>query len=163
MNSSADQIRLRRIVSGGQTGVDRGALDAAITLGLEHGGWCPQGRRAEDGSIPAEYQMRETASQQYPVRTRKNVADSDGTLLLYRARLQAGTELTYRCAQELDKPFLLVDLEAVPEASFVVDWVRDAQIETLNVAGPRESSAPGIARQACEFLSHCLASAVENC
>jgi hypothetical protein len=85
------------------------------------------------------------------------VIDSDATLLLYRNELLGGTELTYRIARQLDKPFLLVDLLSSPDASIVLDWISDAGIETLNVAGPRESTAPGIARQTCEFLIGCLA------
>lgn len=158
MIDSEGQTALRRIISGGQTGVDRGALDAAIALGLAHGGWCPQGRRAEDGPIPRRYQLSETASEKYPVRTRRNVIDSDATLLFYRDHLHGGTELTFRLVTQLDKPFLLVDLDAAPDAKMVLDWIHDAQIETLNVAGPRESSAPGIALQTREFLIRCLAS-----
>lgn len=159
MTESGRQLGLRRIVSGGQTGVDRAALDAAIELGLEHGGWCPLGRRAEDGRIPRRYKLSETGSTQYPIRTRQNVIDSDATLVIYRERLQSGTELTYRLARQAAKPFLLVDLESSPDPTLVLDWIMDARIATLNVAGPRESTAPGIAQQTREFLVSCLASA----
>ncbi len=161
MIGSERQLGLRRIVSGGQTGVDRGALDAAIELGLDHGGWCPRGRRAEDGPIPLRYQLSPTDSPNYPIRTRQNVIDSDATLLLYRETLLGGTELTFRLARQLDKPYLLVDLAGSPDDAMVLQWLCEAQIVTLNVAGPRESTAPGIARQACEFLVCCLASAGE--
>ena len=139
--------------------MDRGALDAALELGLQHGGWCPLGRRAEDGPIPTRYQLRETTSPKYPVRTRLNVVDSDATLLIYRDSLLGGTELTFRIARQVEKPFLLVDLESSPDPSAVFEWICDARIETLNVAGPRESTAPGIARQTREFLLRCLAAA----
>src|SRR5688572_12994856 len=89
---------VQRIVSGGQTGVDRGALDAAIALGIEHGGWCPRGRLAEDGQIPRRYQLTETKTSKYRERTERNVLDSDGTLILFRALLSGGTELTRRLA-----------------------------------------------------------------
>ncbi len=92
-----------RIVSGGQTGVDRAALDVAIALGIEHGGWCPRGRLAEDGTIPARYLLRETSSSEYAVRTEQNVIDSDGTLVIYYQRLQRGSLLTYRLAKEHGK------------------------------------------------------------
>ena len=151
------QPGLRRIVSGGQTGVDRGALDAAIELGLEHGGWCPQGRRAEDGPIPPRYQLRETQSPKYPVRTKQNVIDSDATLLIYRGRLHSGTELTYRFVLQYAKPFLLVDLEAPLDRAGLLAWIAGEHVESLNVAGPRESSAPGIERETREFLTRCLA------
>ncbi len=157
MANSEPQYALQRIVSGGQTGVDRAALDAAITLGLPHGGWCPSGRRAEDGPIPGHYRLRETASANYPVRTRQNVVDSDATLILYREALVGGTELTYRVARQVGKPFFLVDLADRPAPALAIRWLEDAAIETLNVAGPRESTAPGIAQQTYEFLLRCLA------
>ena len=138
---------VRRIVSGGQTGVDRGALDAAIAVGVDHGGWCPKGRLAEDGRIPARYRLRETDSPAYPQRTERNVVDSDGTLILYRRPLQGGTELTRRLARRHRKPCLLVDLTREFDARRVVAWIRRHRIQVLNVAGPRESSAPGIARE----------------
>ena len=144
---------VRRIISGGQTGVDRGALDAAIALGVEHGGWCPKGRLAEDGRIPARYNLRETDSCDYPQRTERNVADSDGTLILYRQPLQGGTELTRRLAHRHRKPCLLVDLAVEFDARRVRAWIRRHQIQVLNVAGPRESSAPGIARETERVLA----------
>ena len=96
-----------KIISGGQTGVDRGALDAAISLGIPHGGWCPRGRLAEDGRIPDRYQLRETDSPDYPSRTEQNVLDSDATLILYRGRIAGGTEFTLRLAQQHGRPHRL--------------------------------------------------------
>jgi len=162
MTESEREHVLRRIISGGQTGVDRGALDAAIELGLEHGGWCPRGRRAEDGPIPLCYRLSETASARYPVRTKQNVIESDATLLFYRDRLHSGTELTFRLVKQHAKPYLLVDLETLLDSAVVLDWINVERIDTLNVAGPRESSAPGIARKTREFLTYCLASASET-
>lgn len=147
---------VRRIVSGGQTGVDRGALDAAIALGIEHGGWCPKGRLAEDGVIPPHYQVRETKSAEYPVRTEQNVLDSDGTLILYRGQMQGGTELTYRLACKHRKPLLLVDLSAPAEPERIRLWLAHHAIRTLNVAGPRESAAPGVAAQTAQLLRSVL-------
>ncbi len=100
------------IVSGGQTGVDRAALDVAIAIGIAHGGWCPAGRLSEDGSIPSRYELRETDSHEYPVRTEQNVIDSDATLILYEGRLKGGTLLTQRICRRLGKPQLSVKIDA---------------------------------------------------
>jgi hypothetical protein len=145
-----------RIVSGGQTGVDRGALDAAIAAGLPHGGWCPRGRLAEDGPIDATYQLRETRSAKYSIRTRKNVLDADATLILCRGPLTGGTDLTYRLAQHHAKPCLVVDLQQQPAADLVRRWIDAQGIRVLNVAGPRESVQPGIGQQAYCFLLRVL-------
>ncbi len=143
---------VRRIVSGGQTGVDRGALDAAIGLGIEHGGWCPRGRLAEDGVIPKKYQVVENAAKEYWVRTEQNVVDSDGTLILYRQRLAGGTRFTYRMTRKHGKPHLLVDLSETPDLEAIKSWIDQHGIEVLNCAGPRESSWPGIGQQARDLL-----------
>lgn len=143
---------VRCIVSGGQTGVDRAALDAAIALGLNQGGWCPRGRLAEDGRIPPRYQLRETESAEYPVRTERNVTDSDGTLILYRDRLFGGTELTRRLALKHNKPCCTVDLGQGGDMRSVRQWIADHSIAVMNVAGPRESSSPGIGHDAHDFL-----------
>lgn len=149
-----------QIVSGGQTGVDRGALDAAIALGLPHGGWCPRGRLAEDGVIPACYQLRETESRRYSARTRQNVIDSSGTLILCSGPLQGGTDLTYRLAQQCQKPCRVVDFCSAVKAAEVCRWIQDHRLRVLNIAGPRESSLPGIAAQTERFLIELLGGAV---
>ena len=141
-----------RIISGGQTGVDRAALDIAIELGLEHGGWCPQGRRAEDGSIPPRYRLRETAEKDYSIRTRLNAMEADGTLILYRGELEGGSELTVQFAGAMHKPVLIVDLDHPVAAGTVKDWLHRHHIGTLNIAGPRESKHPGIYNQAVDLL-----------
>jgi len=153
---TTDRLNLQTIVSGGQTGVDRGALEAAIHLGIPHGGWCPRGRLAEDGRIPDRYQLREGQSADYPWRTEQNVIDSDGTLILYRRRISGGTQLTLRLARERGKPCRCVDLTGEPEIDAIRAWLTEQGIEVLNVAGPRESSAPGIEQQAFDFLCRCL-------
>lgn len=150
--------KLRRIVSGGQTGVDRAALDAALACGLEHGGWCPLGRRAEDGRVPAHYRLVETASPDYAVRTEQNVLDSDATLILHRGPLAGGTRLTSRLAARHGKPWLAVDLAADVEPAAVRAWLIERGAEVLNVAGPRESQARGIGAEAREFLATVLSS-----
>lgn len=147
---------MRRIVSGGQTGVDRGALDAAIFLGIDHGGWCPRGRLAEDGQIPSRYELTETDSAKYPVRTEQNVIDSDGTLILYQREMLGGTSLTSRLAKEHDKPCLAIDLTGPVDYPATRRWIADHAIEVLNIAGPRESSSSGIADAARSFIVRLL-------
>lgn len=144
------------IVSGGQTGVDRGALDAARTLGIAHSGWCPLGRRAEDGTIPPCYRLTETASEDYRERTQRNVVDSDATLILGVGRLGGGTALTARLAREAQKPCLIVDLRAPRDINKIRAWVANHQIAVLNVAGPRESQFPGIQQRARRWLTEVL-------
>lgn len=150
---------ISKIVSGGQTGVDRAALDVALDLDLACGGWAPRGRRAEDGRIPARYPMRETATAAYPQRTRLNVRDADATLILTRGEPAGGTAFTIACAERLDRPCMLVDLtrpDLEQAAATVREWLDDEQVRVLNVAGPRESSAPGIAEEAAAFLRSVL-------
>ncbi len=149
-------MRVERVVSGGQTGVDRAALDVALSLGVEIGGWCPRGRRAEDGAVPARHPLRETAGRDYPERTRRNVDDADGTLVLTRGRPTGGTALTVRLAAAARKPVIVVDLLAFPDVDAVSSWIERGAIRTLNVAGPRESSAPGIGAEAARYLLRLL-------
>jgi len=153
------QPQVRRLISGGQTGVDRAALDVALEIGLGCGGWCPRGRRAEDGAIPDSYPLRETRSCAYPERTEANVRDADATLVLTRGKPRGGTALTESLARRLDKPCLVVDLAAETEtaAAEVRQWLADHRVHVLNVAGPRESEQPDIHDQAAEFLRVVLA------
>ena len=141
-----------RIVSGGQTGVDRAALDVATSLGIPCGGWCPRGRRAEDGTIPACYPLRETESESYAVRTRENVRDSDGTLVLAMGEPTGGTALTIEFAAELRRPCKVVDLNDKPAPAAIAGWISANRIVALNVAGPRESTAPGVYAAAVALL-----------
>jgi hypothetical protein len=147
--------RVKRVVSGGQTGVDRAALDWAIRAGISHGGWCPKGRRAEDGVIPERYALRETESDTYEERTYLNVRDSDGTLILNSGALDGGTLLTTGHCTRLGRPYLVVQLDrenAEAEQEKMGLWLRTRAIAVLNVAGPRESKRPGVYRAALEFL-----------
>ncbi len=148
---------MQKIVSGGQTGVDRAALDVALQASFPCGGWCPRGRIAEDGSIDARYPLQEASSRDYTLRTEWNVRDSDGTLILARGRLVGGTALTRSLARRLGKPVHVVDLVAEEDAQSVVDWLEDNNIQTLNVAGPRESQNPRIYDQAAAYLRRLLA------
>jgi hypothetical protein len=145
-----------KIISGGQTGVDRTALDAALTLGIPCGGWCPKGRKAEDGPIPDRYPLKETESTSYPVRTEMNVLDSDGTLILTWGRPTGGTALTIRLTGRHKKPSLVIDLKKPADPSSLANWLEKKQIGVLNVAGPRESEYPGISRLAFGFLLNAL-------
>jgi len=136
-----------RIVSGGQTGVDRGALDFAISRGIEHGGWVPKGRKTEDGPLPSMYHMRETETRRYAERTRRNVIDSDGTLIIREGRLSGGTALTRILALRAGKPLLVIDISRTAADDAVKEirlWVEENAVSVLNVAGPRESQRPGI-------------------
>ena len=151
-----------KIVSGGQTGVDRGGLEAAIALGLPYGGWVPKGRIAEDGTVPLKYaSMQEHSSSNYAVRTKANVRDSDATLIIApRLPLSRGTLLTLRTAERLGKSHHVTCLEAANALEEAVRWLQSFQhIErpfVLNIAGPRESGAPGIQQRAAEFLCQLL-------
>jgi hypothetical protein len=137
-------VTLSKIISGGQTGVDRAALDAAIAVGCEHGGSCPQGRKAEDGPIPDRYQLTELSSPIYAVRTEQNVVDADATLILHFGLVSGGTELTCRMAEKHARPCLVVDLTQPLDAGGIQTWLHENHVQCLNVAGPRESSSPGI-------------------
>jgi Circularly permutated YpsA SLOG family len=144
------------IVSGGQTGADRGALDAALTAGVPCGGWCPRGRRAEDGTIPGRYPLRETPTAEYPQRTSWNVRDSDGTVILHRGRVDRGTALTERVARGQGRPVLLLDVRTAQPVELAT-WIEKEKIARLNVAGPRESRAPGLQASVTDFLRGTLA------
>jgi hypothetical protein len=144
-----------KIVSGGQTGADRGALDAATQLGLAHGGWCPRGRKAEDGVIPERYELCEHASTSYAARTDANVRDADATLLVTRGDPTGGSALTAARAAARAKPLLHLDLDATAladAADALRRWISEHQVRTLNVAGPRESNCPGIGRDVQALL-----------
>jgi len=144
---------LRVVISGGQTGVDRAALDVAREAGLEAGGWCPAGRRAEDGPIAARYPLRETPSADPAERTEWNVRDSDGTLVLTTGPLHGGTERTMQAAHAHGKPLLVVELARGEDPGYVAEWIAERGIRVLNVAGPRESEVPGIYERAAAFLA----------
>ncbi len=148
---------LRRVVSGGQTGVDRAALDAALALGIPAGGWCPRGRRAEDGRIARRYPLEETPAAAYAQRTAWNVRDSDGTLILNRGALDGGTLYTLQMALRHGRPFLVLALEGRITPARVRGWITRNRIRTLNIAGPRESKRPGIYRETRALLGRLLA------
>lgn len=144
------------ILSGGQTGVDRAALDVALERGMTCGGWCPAGRAAEDGPIDPRYPLRETPSPDPAERTEWNVRDSDGTLLLVRSAASPGTELAHDVARRLGRPVYLWHLDALPDPDAFRRWLSNHKIRTLNVAGPRESESPGVYASACAWLRAAL-------
>lgn len=140
-------LALEKIVTGGQTGVDRAALDAAMAVALPHGGWCPKGRFAENGCIPEKYQLVEADSAAYDVRTEANVIDSDATVILSVVpSLEGGSRLTAELAENHQKPLLKLhaimgeEVAAESLASFIYEY----QVRVLNVAGPRASHEPDV-------------------
>lgn len=154
-----------KIVSGGQTGVDRAALDAAIKLGIPHGGWVPRGRLAEDGPLPEIYAVRETASAVHAERTEKNVIDSDGTLIISRGRISGGTRFTRETAAKHGRPWLHIDLDrtaAFRAAIMIMEWLAHHRIQVLNVAGPRASKDPRIYQDTLALMESVLYLGLSN-
>ncbi len=146
---------VKKIVSGGQTGTDRAALDWAIAHGIPHGGWCPAGRRAEDGAIPAVYQLAETPSRSYQQRTRWNVRDSDATLIIsQRSELTGGSKRTQELAAAMGKPCLHLHA-GMDMAAALREFLGKHAVSVLNVAGPRESTEPGIGAFVMVTLDDC--------
>lgn len=134
-------MTLEKIVSGGQTGIDRGALDAALAADFPCGGWCPARRKSEDGRIPPRYPLREVDGG-YARRTVQNLADSDGTLILFRGELDGGTELTRSECERRRRPWVTIDAadhDPAQAASLAAAFIDARGIRTLNVAGPRAS------------------------
>lgn len=158
--------QLSKVISGGQTGVDRAALEVALFLEIPHGGWCPKGRRAEDGPIPETFDLIETASFNYAIRTEKNVVQSDGTLILFRNVITRGTGLTVKFAKRHQRPYLCIDLAEIPDTDAdateaasqeILGWLTKENINVLNVAGPRESTTPNINSQSHSLLLNTFA------
>lgn len=149
-------MMIERIVSGGQTGVDRAALDAALARGIECGGWCPAGRLADDGVIPQRYPLRETIDMDHTVRTEHNVRDSDGTLMFYRGTLQGGTAYAVLMARHLGRPVMAIDLDTPFDSAAVASWVAANRIKVLHIGGQRESSSPGIYQAARRCIDELL-------
>jgi hypothetical protein len=147
---------IRKIVSGGQTGVDRAALDVALERNIPCAGWCPLGRRAEDGPLPDRYPLRETESGDYRQRTAWNVRDSDATLILNQGELVGGTALTRECAESCNRPCLVLTLGDADTVDSARQWLAKHGVRVLNIAGPRESKRPGIYRSAVSFLDRLL-------
>ena len=148
---------LEKLVSGGQTGADRAALDFAIEHGIPHSGWCPKGRTAEDGTIPQKYNLTETPGAEYPQRTDWNARDSDGTVIFsIKPKLTGGSKETVEFAQKYSKPHIHICTETKNPGETLRNFISSNQIRVLNVAGPRASEEPGIA----DFVRTVLAAAL---
>ena len=146
---------VKKIISGGQTGVDRAALDFAIKFDIPHGGWIVKGRWAEDGILPEKYMLQEIPESSYPRRTLKNIVESDGTLLISRGPLTGGSEYTMKMAINRNRPHLHIDLSRTSQfqaAEQIRNWLAKEKIEILNVAGPRSSKAPDIHKTVLDLL-----------
>lgn len=137
---------IKKIISGAQTGADRGALLAALKNNIEVGGWVPKGRRAEDGYVSSDFPVLETPSRDYPQRTEWNVRDSDGTIVFNKAKNSRGCNLTIAMASRYKKPILVIKTQRSDEevVASIVSFVNRYNLVTLNVAGNRESSVPGL-------------------
>jgi hypothetical protein len=138
-------VPLKEIISGGQTGVDRGALEAALDLHFPCGGWCPPGRIAEDGPIDSWYPVKELETGGYRERTKRNVVETDGTVIIYWKKVEGGTKLTANECVRRKKPHLLIDADSTEPSAAVLlmsDFVRANNVSSLNVAGPRASKVP---------------------
>lgn len=148
------------IVSGGQTGADRAALDVAIELNINHHGWCPKGRKAEDGIIPDRYILRETETDDYSERTKLNIRDSDGTVIFVPStsiKVTDGTLLTIKEVYERKKPHLIIDVSQNKNINDLFEkWVIKNNIKIINIAGPRESQHPGIYQDVKEILKQAV-------
>ena len=147
-----------KIISGGQTGVDRAALDAARSLGFETGGWCPKGRLAEDGCIDSKYKLKETTCTLYQNRTEWNVRDSDGTLIIAHGKLTYGTAYTYKVCRQLNKPSIILDpqVDTNELCKEFNRWLIRNQIKSLNVAGPRQDGGQTVYRKAYKMMIRLL-------
>lgn len=154
-------MQLQKLVSGGQTGVDRAALDAALAHDIPAGGWCPKGRRAEDGPIPDRYPLRETPSEEYGQRTAWNVRDSDGTLIIAPDPLTGGTARTMKEAEGHGKPVLHVRPTDPVPVPMIQAWGEVNAVRVLNVAGPRASEANGIYEVARTILDDLVRTTIE--
>lgn len=145
-----------KIISGGQTGVDRAALDVAILRSIDYGGAIPKGRRAEDGSIDLKYEkLTELNSEDYNIRTERNVMNSDATIVFTYGEPSGGTAYTINCLVLHKKPYLLIDLKAksnLLSINAIKEWLQKNNFETINIAGPRESEVPGIYRRVYNIL-----------
>ncbi|HBH50232.1 MAG TPA: molybdenum cofactor carrier [Bacteroidales bacterium] len=152
----------KKIISGGQTGVDQAALKTALQLGIKIGGWCPPGRVCEEGNIPDEFTLKETPVERSEqamhiprsLRTEWNVRDADASLVLLAGEdMDSGTAWTIQSAKNSNKPCLVLNITTHSEIPFILSWITKNRVETLNIAGPSESSFPGINNLASCFLS----------
>ena len=162
-----DKYKISVIISGGQTGADRGALDFALQKDIKHGGWCPFGRKAEDETIPLKYQLKETTTSLYPARTRMNIRDSNATIIFSSDINSKGSLLTTKFCIELKKPYFVVlldkkEIKHIKDSSLkstcqkLLSWLNKIKPEILNIAGTRESHCPGIHNKVKSILEKIL-------
>ena len=150
---------IEAVVSGGQTGADRGGLDAALAVETPIQGWVPRGRRAEDGTVPAKYAgLLETPTADYRARTERNVKDSDATLIFTHGPLSGGSKLTAGFCEKHGKPWLQIDFDVEGDRDwrFAALWLQDHNARVVNVAGQRESKAPGLQAEVAAFMGRIL-------
>ena len=146
---------IKKIISGGQTGADRAALDVALKFGIPHGGWIPKGRKTEDGTLPDRYDLQDMPTASYPARTEKNVQDSDGTVIFSHGKLTGGSKLTQKLANNHKKPCLQINLNDIPDYNAVFllrKWMHENEVEVLNVAGSRASGDSEIYKDVFDIL-----------
>ena len=158
-------VMLKEIISGGQTGADRAALDVAIKAGIPHGGWIPKGRKAEDGVLPDKYQLQEIPTASYSKRTEQNVLDSDGTLIVSHGKLNGGSALTRRLAEKHKRPHIHLDMNGLSTddaADALRAWIENNGIIILNVAGPRTSKDPDIYNATAKVLETLFMDGLED-
>ena len=146
---------IKKIISGGQTGADQAGLDAAIEMGIPHGGWIPKGKKTEKGMLPRKYKLLEMTSTSYPKRTEKNVIDSDGTVIFTHGKLTGGSKLTKTVADKHDRPCLHVNLDETINFKIPAEinsWITENKIKTLNVAGSRASKDQEIYKKVLKII-----------
>ena len=150
---------IEKIISGGQTGADQAALDASIKLGIPHGGWIPKGRMTENGPLPDKYDLIEMPTKSYPDRTKKNIKESDGTLILSHGRLTGGSEYTRKWAVKYSKPMAHINLSSVTPfdaAVLINNWIVEYDIKMINIAGPRASKDSKIYQSTLDIIESVL-------
>jgi hypothetical protein len=146
---------INKIISGGQTGADRAALDFAIKNNIPHGGWVPRGRKTEDGRLPEQYQLREMPTAEYSKRTKKNIIISDGTVIVSHGPLTGGSALTRELAKQHRRPWIHLDMKELPlkiAANRLSSWIETNQVKIMNIAGSRGSKDPQIYQATMELL-----------
>ena len=152
-------MKVKKIISGGQTGADQAGLDVAIEQGIRHGGWIPKGRKTEEGPLPEKYKLKEMKTAGYPKRTEKNILDSEGTVIFTYGKLSGGSQLTVELCKSHGFPWLHVDFDQLTVAQacdMLRGWLEEHSISVLNVAGSRASKAPGIYEAVKEVLGKVL-------
>lgn len=142
-----------KIISGGQSGVDHAVLDFALKHEIPCGGWCPKGRIAEDGKISNKYPLQETTTSEYSERTEMNILNSDATLVIHSLEIDDGTKLTIELCSKYNKPLFELILQEETRKPGPINWIKENNVQVINIAGPRESNAPGIYKKTLAFLN----------